>query len=309
LTALAVVIVAHGDAPDLDAVRSQLEPDDELVVIDNNGPDNDGFAGGANRGAAATTAPLLFFLNPDAVPTAGCLDALRSAPESWAAWQALVTLPGGDVVNTSGNVAHWTGLGWAGALGEPVAAARDGEVGFASGAALVVRRSDWERVGGFDPAYFLYCEDLDLSLRLRLAGRGVGLVSAARVEHDYAFDKGAYKWFHLERNRWWTVLATYPAPLLALVLPALVALELPLLAIAARQGWLGPKLRAQAAVLRSLPAVLRRRKHVQALRAVSAATFAASLTVEMNSPNLAVPQVANRLQAAYWAFVVRLLSA
>ena len=34
---------------------------------------------------------------------------------------------------------------------------------------------------------------------------------AARVEHDYEFAKGDYKWFQLERNRWWTVLGAYPA--------------------------------------------------------------------------------------------------
>ncbi len=84
----------------------------------------------------------------------------------------------------------------------------------------------------------MYGEDLDLSLRLRLAGWGVGVVPAARVEHDYDFAKGDYKWFHLERNRWWTLLAAYPAPLLALLAPALLAFELALLAVAARGGWL-----------------------------------------------------------------------
>ena len=90
------------------------------------------------------------------------------------------------------------------------------EVSFASGAALVVRREAWEAVGGFDERYFMYGEDLDLGLRLWLHGYRVGVVPAARVDHDYTFAKGGWKWFMLERNRWWTVLGDYPGALLVL---------------------------------------------------------------------------------------------
>lgn len=329
MTALAVVIVAHNSAAALErtfaALLPQLRDDDELVVVDSSSTDdlaavipdaarlirrdaNVGFAGGAVLGAAATTAPLLFFLNPDATPEPGCLDALRAAPAGWGAWQALVALEDGRHVNTSGNVAHWLGLGWAGGLGDPVdRTAPPHEVGFASGAALVVRRADWDLVGGFDPAYFMYGEDLDLSLRLRLAGRGVGVIPMAVVRHDYTFSKGDYKWFHLERNRWWTVLAVYPTPLLLLVLPALLALELALLFVAARGGWLRAKVRAQLAVLRSLPGACARRRRVQPLRRVSTHTFAAALSPALNAHHIAAPPLAHRVQAAYWRTVRHLV--
>lgn len=325
MTALAVVIVAYDSGAalpaTLDALLPQLRDDDELVVVDNasavppavgdrarllSSPTNLGFAGGAVLGARETAAPLLFFLNPDAVPTPGCLDVLRTAPADWAAWQALVLLPGGAGVNSAGNVAHWSGIGWAGGTDVPPGPR---EVGFASGAALVVRRADWDAVGGFDPAYFMYGEDLDLSLRLRLSGRRIGVLPAASVEHDYAFAKGDYKWFHLERNRWWTLLAVYPAPLLALVAPALLALELVLLVVAARQGWLAAKLRAQAAVLRSLPSAVTRRRRVQRHRRIGSAAFADGLSSDLASLNLCVPVAAGRLQAAYWLGARGLLGA
>ena len=147
-----------------------------------------------------------------------------------------MTLPGGERVNTSGGVTHYLGFGWSGQHGEPTASVGEGrrEVSFASGAALVVRRSAWDRVGGFDPDYFMYGEDLDLSLRLWLAGFAVGLEPGARVAHDYEFSKGAEKWFLLERNRWLTVLGVYPRALLALTLPALLFSEIALLVVAAR---------------------------------------------------------------------------
>jgi N-acetylglucosaminyl-diphospho-decaprenol L-rhamnosyltransferase len=271
--------------------------------------DNVGFAAACHRGADATSAPLLFFLNPDSRLQPGCLDALRAAAEAhpgWGAWQALVLLEGGTLVNTSGGVTHWLGFGWAGDCDAPVAvtAADPHEVSFASGAALIVRRCAWDALGGFAPEYFMYGEDLDLSLRLRLTGWGVGVVPAARVEHDYSFAKGDYKWFFLERNRWWTLLAAYPGTLLALVAPALLAFEAALLVVAARDGWLRAKLRAQWAVLRTLPWALRRRRATQAQRRASPREFAAGLTASLDSPYLTGPaRVAalDRAQARYWA--------
>lgn len=273
---------------------------------------NLGFAGGCNAGVAATAAELVVLLNPDAVPEPGFLDALRGGAEAhpgWGAWQALVTLPGRQAVNTDGNVVHWLGIGWAGGLDGPADASRargDREVGFPSGAAMAVRRVAWDTVGGFDDRYFMYGEDLDLGLRLRLAGWGCGVVAAAEVVHDYAFTKGDYKWFWLERNRAWTVLGAYPAPLLALLAPALLAFEVVLLAIAWRGGWLRAKLRAQVAVTRELPALLARRRHVQAGRRVSAGAFARGLSDALDSPNLAAAQAipaAEALQRGYWRLV------
>jgi N-acetylglucosaminyl-diphospho-decaprenol L-rhamnosyltransferase len=337
--ALAAVVVSYesaGDLPEtLVALTAQLRPGDELVVVDNASTDgsaaaaraaapdatvvelatNEGFAGGCLAGVARTTAPLLFFLNPDARITRGCLDQLRAAAReqpSWGAWQALVVLPGGALVNTSGGVVHWLGIAWSGDIDTPVAAVRERphEVGFASGAALVVRREAWDATRGFDADWFMYGEDVDLSLRLRLAGWGVGVVPAARVEHGYGFEKGAYKWFHLERNRWWMLIAAYPAPLLALVLPALLVFDVGLLAVAARGGWLGAKLRAQAAVLRTLPRAVARRRAVQATRTVAPAAFAASLTPTLDSPYLGGPAniaAVRALQAGYWRLVRALL--
>jgi len=333
--AFAVVVVCHDSAGEvgatLAALGPQLRPGDEVVIVDNASRDgtpevvraaapqatvveskeNLGFAGGCHAGARASRAPLVLLLNPDAVPAPGCLDALRACaaecPE-WGAWQALVTMPGGELVNTAGNVVHYLGFGWAGDLGRPVAAVdqRPHEVGFCSGAALVVRREAWDAAGGFDERYFMYGEDLDLSLRLRLAGWGLGVAPAARVAHDYEFTKGDYKWFYLERNRWWTLVGDYPGRLLALLAPGLLAFEVALLLAASRGGWLRAKLRAQAAVLRALPAMLRRRRAIQATRRIAPGAFAESLAASLDSPYLegaaGVPGV-DAMQRRYWRAV------
>lgn len=50
-------------------------------------------------------------------------------------------------------------------LGRPEAS-----VDWVNAACLVMPRAAWQQIGGFDERYFMYCEDVDLSLRLRLAG-------------------------------------------------------------------------------------------------------------------------------------------
>lgn len=316
------------------AVCDQLGPDDDLIVVDNASgdgtaeaaraaapaatvlpmADNLGFAAGCRAGAEAATAPLLLFLNPDAVPEPGTLDELRRAARerpTWGAWQAAVTLPDGTL-NTGGGVVHFLGFAWSGRLGEPAESlgSEPHEVGFASGAALVVRRELWEQLDGFDDAYFMYAEDVDLSLRLRLAGHRIGIVPRARVVHDYEFHKGERKWFLLERNRWWTILTTYPASLLAVVLPALLAVEVALLAVAAAGGWLPSKLRAQRAVATSLPRTLRRRRTVQATATARPRAFADALVTELSNPYLAVATQSPIVGAAlriYWRLASALL--
>jgi N-acetylglucosaminyl-diphospho-decaprenol L-rhamnosyltransferase len=336
-TALAAVVVTHDSAAHLSAtlqaLRAQLTDDDELIVVDCASRDgsaasvraavpdaqvvalqhNAGFAGGASVGAHAATAPLLLFLNPDALPSPGCIAALRLAAAEqpgWGAWQALVLQSDERTVNSAGNEVHWLGFGWAGGCDQPLAAigTTPRAVSFASGAALVVRREAWEAVGGFSPEYFMYGEDLDLGLRLRLAGWESGIVPGARVVHDYTFAKGDFKWFHLERNRWWTVLGAYPGALLVLLAPALLAFEFALLVIAARDGWLVPKIRAQRAVLGSLRWALARRRRVQSVARVRAGGFAEALTASLDSPYLDAPAPLVALQASYWRLVRALLS-
>jgi GT2 family glycosyltransferase len=96
-------------------------------------------------------------------------------------------------------------------------------------------------LGGFSDACLLYHEDVDVSMRVRLAGGRLGVEPAAVVDHAYGFAKGAAKWRYLERNRWATILRCYPTRLLVLLAPGLLATELALLVVTAAGGWLPQK--------------------------------------------------------------------
>jgi GT2 family glycosyltransferase len=315
----------------------QLEADDELIVVDNASTDgtvaaigdlapraqviesdrNAGFAAGCNLGAAEASGDLLVFLNPDAVPEPGFCEAIRrpaTDERGWAAWMGLVTDDGGRIVNTEGGVVHFTGIAWAGGAGRPLDSAASGgaarEVAFASGACLAIPRDTWSEAGGFPDAFFLYHEDVDLSLRLRLAGGRVGIEPTAVVDHQYEFEKGPSKWRYLERNRWAMLIRTYPGALLALIAPALLATEVALLFVSASGGWAAQKLLAWRDTVTALPRLIGERREIQARRGIDAAEFAEGLTPDLESPYLGRAgrsAALRRALRAYWSVVRALL--
>jgi GT2 family glycosyltransferase len=316
---------------------AELGAADELIVVDNASTDgtadavaavapaarlirnseNTGFAAAANAGAEAAQGDLLVLLNPDAVPAPGFGEAIRrplADGRGWDAWMGLVTAESGRIVNTRGGVVHFTGIAWAGGAGNPIGDAPRGpmEVTFASGACMAVPLEVWNRTGGFPSGFFMYMEDVDLSLRLRLSGGAIGIEPNARVDHDYEFSKGPAKWRALERNRWAVLLRVYPAALLGLIGPALLLTELALLPISLVGGWGGQKLLANLDVLGSLPRLLRERRKIQRARRVGAAEFARHLTSELSSPHLGRPggwAPLNWGLRAYWRAVLWLLRA
>jgi hypothetical protein len=102
----------------------------------------------------------------------------------------------------------------------------------------------------------------------------------------------------LERNRWAVVLRTYPAPLLALVAPALLLTELALIPISFAGGWGRQKLLANLDGLVRFPSNLRLRRQIQARRTISAAGFASLLTSDLDSPFFGR---AGRMRGLRWA--------
>jgi N-acetylglucosaminyl-diphospho-decaprenol L-rhamnosyltransferase len=337
--AISVVVVTWNErdavSASLPALVEQLRPGDELVVSDNGSTDgtpevvrgiapdarivlrgvNGGFMAGVNDGARAARGDLLVLLNPDARIAPGWREEIeRPFVEGWpwSAWQALVTTGDGARINTAGGVVHPSGLAWAGRNGEPAALADgdDRDVGFASGACLAIPRDLWRREGGFPEEFFLYGDDVDLSLRLRLRGERVGIAPRAQVDHAYEFLKNRRKWRFLERARWAVVIRTYPTPVLLAALPLLAASEIGIMAIAARGGWLDQKLLSQADVVRWLPRLVRERRAIQATRRVQSREFARWLTPALDSLYLgdaANSRVLGTALRAYWGTARRLL--
>jgi GT2 family glycosyltransferase len=337
---LSVIVVTYNEqdvvGACLEALVPQLRPEDELIVADNASRDqtlevvrrtapqatiltmesNEGYMPACNRAALHASGDLLLLIDADAVVADGFCERIREPMlngSGWGTWMGLLTMESGRLINTSGGAVHFTGISWAGQVGQPVTSAPAGsrEVGFASGACMAVRADTWRRLGGLPEAFFLYYDDVDLSLRVRLAGERVGIVPEARVDHLYDFTKRRVKWRLLERNRWDTIVRTYPARLLALVMPALIATEVGLLVVALRGGWLREKVGADLDVVRQLPRLLAERRSVQAMRRVGDAEFARHMTAELTSPYLGAAgrsRLLNRALRGYWRLVCRMLA-
>jgi GT2 family glycosyltransferase len=108
-----------------------------------------------------------------------------------------------------------------------------------SGALMLLPRTAFVRVGGFDEGYFLHCEDLDLCRRIRDAGLGVVCADEVRVVHGKGGSsrhRPLFVAWHKHRGMWRWFRKFDPAarnpPLRALVwcgLWILFALRVPLL--------------------------------------------------------------------------------
>lgn len=158
----------------------------DLVVS----PTNVGFGCGMNLGverALATGHDVVAMVNPDVVLPADVAVRLRDAAA--ANPDALITpviLRGdGRPWFTGGRIDMATGR----VSGRAEHTAQDG-TGWLTGACLVVSRDLWQRSGGFDPDYFLYWEDVDLSRRVVDAGGHLLVLDDVTVIHDVGGTQG-----------------------------------------------------------------------------------------------------------------------
>jgi GT2 family glycosyltransferase len=334
---ITAVVVSFSD-PDaastaVESLLAQSLPPIEVVVVDNDprgatiaalsalaaAPNvrtrhpgtNLGYTVAANLAAADARGEWLFFLNPDAVAERTCLERLEEAIDGpdVAIVGAQVLLPDGRV-NAGDNPVNIAGISWSGGYGRPREDGPARDTAAVSGAALLVKRAAFVQAGGLCPAFFMYVDDTDLAWRMRLAGMRVRYQPEAAVVHGYEFDKGARKWYYLERNRAWALLSNLQLRTLALLAPALLATEAAIVVRALADGWLREKLRAWASLVRGARELRRWRRSVQARRRVSDGVVLGAFTggFESDLIDAVVPRLANSAMERYRDVVVRLLA-
>lgn len=231
LTRVTAVVVAYNGGDDLgecvESLRGQTLSDLEIIVVDNASTDgsvdslearpkgrvrvircrsNGGYAAGANAGWRAATTDVVAILNQDLVLMPDCLEQMRDVLLGCKR-EALVTPklvlrsdPGR--VNAIGNEVHLSGVAWCRGLGTPADDWHGAvEVAAISGAAFMVRSSFLANLNGIEERYFMYMEDVDLSLRARTAGGTCVAACDAVAVHDWKPTLGPAKFELLERNR------------------------------------------------------------------------------------------------------------
>lgn len=172
-----VVVVANG-APD-DTLRFLARDVRGVTVLDTGGA-NTGTAASLNLAAGLSVAPLLCPMQEDVRPRAGWLAALAGALPGAGVVAPQVTMPDGSP----------QGCGWIvlrDGHTRPVAP-REGApfaVDYAPGSTMLLRREDFDDIGGFDERYFpILYGDADMGMAMQARGLPVLAVPGARTEHE-----------------------------------------------------------------------------------------------------------------------------
>jgi GT2 family glycosyltransferase len=238
---IAAIVVTHDSGTTIDACLARLRAADGVVairVVDNASgddtvavvqrhaaldprvrfvanPDNPGFAVACNQGAAGldVDASWLAFVNPDCMVQPDTLARMRAHARQLDG-NALL---GADLVGEDGardGAARRRDPDFGAMLRSPAAArldvARDParslqQVDAVSGALMLVPRTLFARIGGFDAGYRLHAEDLDLCRRVRAAGAAVAVANDVTVLHVRGVSSRARPVFvewHKHRGLW-----------------------------------------------------------------------------------------------------------
>lgn len=196
-------VLAHSKGAEV-VVADNASTDNSLEVLKTEFPEvrtirlerNYGFAEGYNQALRHVDADLFVLLNSDVQVTAGWLQTLENYmakhPECAACQPKLLA----DADHSQFEYAGAAG-GYIDKYGYPYCRGRVfgtveedcgqydsvASVAWASGAALMIRRTDWQEVGGLDASFFAHQEEIDLCWRLRARGRDVVCCPDAVVYH------------------------------------------------------------------------------------------------------------------------------
>lgn len=211
----------------------------EFILVDNNSQDgslefmennfkevkliklkkNYGFASGNNIGARKSTGKYIVLLNNDTYVDRNWLSELvivaESSNEIGIVGSKIYYFNNKNIIDVAGTygdrylITNCTGRSKTDCKYYSI----QREILFACGAALLIKRELYEKIGLFDPSYFIYCEDLDLSIKTWLYGYTVVVAPKSKIYHKIdgkvIKSQSLKKIFLLERNRLRTILKNY----------------------------------------------------------------------------------------------------
>jgi len=183
-----LIVVDNNSTDGSTAWISQNYPAIRLIELD----DNMGFGYANQKGIEAAHSEFVALLNTDTEVTPSWLSALlktmKSAPDIAATCAELRLRAQPEIINARGGGMTWIGIGYDKELGHPASGEQSNacsETLFPTAAAMLMRRSAFNDVGGFDPEFFMYHEDVDLGWRFWLGGYRVLYCPQSLVYHQF----------------------------------------------------------------------------------------------------------------------------
>ncbi len=311
------IIIPHWNGIDvitecLESLHKTIYPNIETIVVDNNSTDesvkhirknfpnviifeneqNEGYAGGCNRGAEIAKGEYLLFLNNDTIHEPNWIEPLvqllEKNPRTSAVQPKLLNYYQKNLFDYAGAAGGMMDI-----LVFPFARGRifneqeidtnhynsNKEVFWSSGTAFLVRKTAFEIAGKFDELFFAHMEEIDLCWRFHLLGFDVWCEPRSVVYHKNAVSLPMYtekKYYLNHRNSLIMLLTNYSIPLAIYILPIRWALDIVAIIYAILNGdWKHIKGIAKAhAWIASHPRkLLKKRSEVKAIRKVKDKTI------------------------------------
>ncbi len=226
----------------LDSIIKQEYQDYEIIVVDNGSTDNSvtileseydrrikliklggnyGFAKANNIGLLHSNGEYIFTLNNDAIIDESFFDHLQKAINRNKSGKIGMIVPtilnyyNRNIVDSIGLSVYPDGIGRGRFRDKDINDIEESiiEVLCPSGCAALYKTEMLKNIGFFDENFFMYCEDLDLGLRARLAGWQCIYCKDAIVYHMCSYSAGDYtatKLYYAERNRIYVLLKNFP---------------------------------------------------------------------------------------------------
>lgn len=286
--------------------------------------ENLGFAGGNNVGmqwALEHGYDYIFLHNDDGFMATSALEPLVDVLENdktiGLAQSLMLLHPDTDYVNSAGNAYHYLGFGFCNEYRtkfvdlriQPVQ-----DIAYTSGAAVLLRADLLKQFGLWDHDFFLYHEDLEYALRLRIVGYRAVVVRDSIFFHKYQFGRSIEKFYWMERNRFGVLLMFFKVPTLLILLPMLIILEGGMWLFALRNKTVDTRVKVYSYWLKpkAWKLWLGKRAYIQSIRKISDRELLknAAATIEfqekvMNNPILTY--IGNPMMKAYYWIVMKII--
>lgn len=283
-----------------ESLKKQTYPNYEVIMVDNASTDgsvsyvqkcfpwvrviqnstNIGYAKANNEAEKEASGEYLLFLNMDTWVKPDLLNVLVSTVIS----NPKIGVCACTQLSYDGKQRLSTGL-TTDLFAYPIKPNKQKQILYSDGASLFVKRLVFRQIGGFDPAYFMYGEDVDLCWRVLLSGHDVVATGSAIVGHKSSgtiiqsgkiYQTNKLRRYMAERNSIRTVLKNYSAHTLIYILPlraVITFLQIVFFFLIRQHTFANAEIRAVVWNLRKLKETFALRCAVQRTRKISDRTI------------------------------------
>ncbi len=262
-----------------------------IVLIENK--ENLGYCEGNNVGIRIAKGEFVVILNPDTLAEPNWLTKLVEAYEEHGVGlyqPKFLTTTDHSILMSTGNMIQLFAFGYSRGKGN-----RDDKqfdhietIGYASGTCLFTSTETLRGLGMFDSFLFAYHDDLDVGWRAAMRGIKSYYVPDSVIYHPpegFSFKWSQFKYYLLERNRYYCILTHYSRSTFYKMLPSLVLVEIAVFFFYLRKGMIKAKIRASVDIIKNRKKINQRYHEIQKQRKVSDR----EIIVEF-SDDLAVPK-------------------